>query len=307
MLIYIYDKKYILQTISFSGFSLDVTKESNYNSTIVSFDNRIVSSFILDSLIIVFYVDSNSGGKYYGIRLYNLNLDFIGNSDIDQINGFNEGIGIFSKSYHLKDRHAIFLYYKGVGACSLTLKIGIITNSNIFSERLTKSINEYCLQTNVLMNDLVKINDERLAFYTFKETTLSILTILLFDFYNNYYNLKIREYEIPLSNLQANTEIAGNIFNNILVFSSTVNYTGTKDQFSIFMMFGYVNGTDDIINISIYFTDGNNNEEINLVTKLSENIIIDNNIFGYELNPENIKLVLIPDEILFFNKSNENI
>ena len=122
LLIYIYDKKYILQTISFSGFSLDVTKESNDNSTIVSFDNRIVSSFILDSLIIVFYVDSNSGGKYYRIRLYNFNLDFIGNSDIDQINGFNEGIGIFSKSYHLKDRHAIFLYYKGVGACSLILK-----------------------------------------------------------------------------------------------------------------------------------------------------------------------------------------
>ena len=98
LLIYIYDKKYILQTISFSGFSLDVIKESNDNSTIVSFDNRIVSSFILDSLIIVFYVDSDSEDKYYyRIRLYNFNLDFIGNEDIDQIDGFNKGIGLFSK------------------------------------------------------------------------------------------------------------------------------------------------------------------------------------------------------------------
>ena len=307
LLIYIYDKKYILQIISFSGFSLDITKESNYNSTIVSFDNRIVSSFILDSLIILFYVDSDSRGKYYRIRLYNFNLDILGNADIDQINDFNEGIGIFSKSYHLKDRYAIFLYYKGMGACSLTLKIGIITNSNTFSERLTKSVNEYCLQTNVLMNDLFKINDERLAFYTFKETTLAILNILLFDFFNDYYNLKIREYEIPLPFLQAKIEIAGNIFNNILVFSSTVSYIGSEEQFSIFMMFGYVNGTDEIIDISKFFNYDDNNEEINLVTKLTENITIDNNIFGYELNPDNIKLVLIPEEILFFNKSNENI
>ena len=312
LLIYFYEKKHILQIISFSGFSLNVTIQSNYDSAIVSFNNRILSSFIMDSLIILFYVDNDNEGKYYKINLYDFDLVVCGNSEIDRLTDFNEienETGMFSKCFYLKDKYSIFLYYKGTAKNSLTLKIGQINNNNSFSEILSKSINEYNFQTEVRMNDLVKLNEERLAFLAFKENAFSILTILLFDFYNDYKNLNIREFEISLGNLEAFIEITGNIFNNILVFSSTVKYKGDGYFFSIFMMFGYANGTDDIIDISEYFMDNNsnNNDEINLVTKLTENIIIDYNIFGYKVNFDNIKLVLIPNEILFFNSINENL
>jgi hypothetical protein len=53
-------------------------------------------------------------------------------------------------------------------------------------------------------------------------------------------------------------EFATVIYNNYLVFSSTVvdpnTYVSEDDDcFSIFMMFGYANGTDSIIDISNYF------------------------------------------------------
>ena len=301
LLIYIYNKKHILQIISFTGFSLDVSKQSNYESAIVSFDNRIVSSFIMNSLIILFYVDSDNERKYYKIKTYDFNLTNYGNSDIDNITEFNEGDGIFSKCFNLNDIYSIFLYYKSYVKNSLTLKIGQITKTNPFSEILKKNIDEYYFQTEVRMNDLVKLNDEILAFLTFKQNSFSILTILLFDFYNDYQNLIIREYEISLGNLEGYLEIVGNIFNNFLVLSSTVKYKNDTHYFSIFMMFGYANGTDDIIDISDYFMDNNtnNNYEFNLVTKLTDNIIIDNNIFGYEVNLDKIKLILIPDEFYF--------
>ena len=73
------------------------------------------------------------------------------------------------------------------------------------------------------------------------------------------------------------------------------------EYFSIFMIFGYANGTDDEIDISQYFTDIDNfNQSNNIITKLQEGLIIDNNIFGY-IPANKIKLISIPQQILFYN------
>ena len=66
------------------------------------------------------------------------------------------------------------------------------------------------------------------------------------------------------------------------------------------MIFGYANGTDNTIDISPYFMDDNINNENNLITKLIENIHIDNNLFGYQI-VEKIKLISIPEQIIFYN------
>ena len=305
LLTYINDKKYILQLLSFNQFSLsNVTIDSNYGSATLSFDIRIVSSFIMDSRIVLFYIDDS---RYYKLIIFKFDLTLNGYADIDQLNDFNEGIGIFSKSFHLRDYFAIFLYYKGLGTSSLRLKIGTLDTTNSFTEKFSKDLNQYFFHTSTLLNDFVKLNSERFFFVAFKETTLSELTILLFDFYNDYHNLKIREYQVSFDNIQASSEIVGNIFNDLFVFSSSVNITGTQNEFSIFMMFGYANGTDISIDISEYFMDDNPTNENNIITKLTENIIIDNNIFGYELDTNNVKISLIPEEILFYNSNNVNI
>ena len=47
-----------------------------------------------------------------------------------------------------------------------------------------------------------------------------------------------------------------------------------------------------------------NNSNLNIVELLTETILIKNNVFGCEPVTDKIKLVTIPDEILFYNKSN---
>ena len=113
--------------------------------------------------------------------------------------------------------------------------------------------------------------------------------------------MKIRSYESNLNDLfEVNKELSADVYNNLLVFSSTVVSPGSSDQFSIFMMFGYANGTDGTIDISEFFMDDYINSNKNIVTELTKNIIIENNIFGYEVK-EQLKLVSIPEEILFYN------
>ena len=50
----------------------------------------------------------------------------------------------------------------------------------------------------------------------------------------------------------------------------------------------------------------NYNSDNNLINKLIEGLTIDNNIFGYEIIMDKIKLINIPNQILFYN-GNEDI
>jgi len=91
------------------------------------------------------------------------------------------------------------------------------------------------------------------------------------------------------------SEISAFIYNDFLAFTGTlVKNSDTSATFSIFMIFGYANGTDSEIDISPYLLDSPNyNNSLNLYDYLTENLIIENNIFGYE-NAGKIKLVSIP-------------
>ena len=86
------------------------------------------------------------------------------------------------------------------------------------------------------------------------------------------------------------------------MLTSTVSPSGGNDLSSILLFFSYPNGTDFYMNISPYVTDSDyyvpgNNLISYLLTKSS----IDNNIFGYTLINE-VKLILIPDEIIFYKQ-----
>ena len=153
------------------------------------------------------------------------------------------------------------------------------------------------------------MNDKRCIFISLRDTSTTSITILLIDFYNEYRNIKIRVYEPNLNDkYQINTEFTADIYNDLLVFSSTANIIDNSAQISILMIFGYPNKIDsslDTLDISDYFTDDNIDNTNNIITKIQDNIIFENNIFGYEI-AEKIKLISIPDEILLYNKNDEN-
>ena len=267
--------------------------------------NRVVSSYIMNSLIVLFYLNRTPN---FVIRVYDFELEQKGSdSELGALDSsdYRTGDGHFFKSIHLKNNIGVFIYYKGQNKYNPVILIGDINENFLYTNKIIKEITEYNFQTNLLLNDLIKINDNRFSFIT-TSTDRTHLYILLFDLYNNDSNLKIRVYKPNLSNYIFVKELATVIYNNYLVFSSTVvdpnTYVSEDDDcFSIFMMFGYANGTDSIIDISNYFMDDNIKNGNNLISKLVENITFDNNIFGYEIDENHIKLISIPDEIIFYN------
>ena len=296
---YINDRKYKLKKFYFTEYSLNLTLASLSEEYSIAYDNRIVSSFIMYSKIIVFFVNWE---KKYEISVYDFNLNKLNTEPIilDSISDFNEGFGIFSKSYHIKDNLAFFIYFKSPTSKNIKVKIGNINNDYTFTKKLSRDITEYKFQYDVLLNDCVKVNEERFIYIGLAESTSEELSILLFDSYNNYDNMKIRLYEVNLNKkYEIQLEFSADIYNNILAFTSTVVNKGSNNQFSILMLFGYANGTDSNIDVSEYFMDDYINSSKNIVSKLIENVIIENNIFGYEIITDKIKLALIPEEILF--------
>ena len=136
----------------------------------------------------------------------------------------------------------------------------------------------------------------------------SMLFILLFDLYNNDSNLKMRMYRIYLYNLyhmKVYLEIKTTLYNNYLVVSLSANKNNPDtNYFSLLMILSYANVTDSIIDISPYLIENINNNgasnQTNFISKLQENIKIENNIFGYELVNE-IKLIDFPSSLNFYN------
>ena len=123
--------------------------------------------------------------------------------------------------------------------------------------------------------------------------------------------MKVRYYNFGFSNekiSQFSKELSGFIYNEFLTFTATVLPPGSSSSdnfFPILMIFGYANGTDFEINISPYFIDSDiYSSSINLLNDLIDHLQIDNNIFSYE-KVQKIKLVSIPQEILFYHSIND--
>ena len=304
---------YNLQKFNFDIFGLD---NSNFQLTTtnemykIDFSNRIVSCFIMNEKIVVFLVGYQK--KYY-LYIYNFNLEPLNKDklpEIDYTTNFNDGIGLFSKAYHIENNDAIFIYFTQPNSKLLKLNIGTISDdSQTFSSKIYKTLNyNHNLNYNTLMNDFIKISPDRFIYLGLNMTYNKEMYIYLFDLYNNYQSMNIRIYRETFNNdHQLCKDLSADVYNNLLIFTATA--TKNSSEYSILMIFGYANYTDNIIDISEYFMDDDINNSNNLVDKLLENINIENNIFNYYIDTNEIKLISIPEEILFYNgnsPSNEN-
>ena len=186
----------------------------------------------------------------------------------------------------------------------------MIGNSS-FKEKLVANIDssEIAINPEVLLNDCVKLNEKRVIILSLSANDETEMFLLLCNFYNEYDNLKIRVYKIKIYKHKMNSEFTAGIYNQHLIISSTVvNYNETliddKSRYSILLILGYINRTDSIIeDISKYFSSEDSNGILNFVEILTQNILIDNNVFGYEALTDRIKLTYIPEEIMFYNKT----
>jgi len=124
--------------------------------------------------------------------------------------------------------------------------------------------------------------------------------------------MKMRRYSYDIGNYIFIKEISASFFNNYLVFDATTivkkDNMGDDDKvnyFSLFMIFGYPNGTIITKDITkILSGSANYDSSINFVNFLYEDIVIDNNIFGYIPDDKTI-ITSIPNEISIINPIDE--
>ena len=314
-------KKFGIQSFDLSSF--DLKKNISFFD---NFNNRIVSSFLLEqkNLLVLFYlksVDNPNQKEFnnakYAIRFYDYDLTLkneviISNNYVDQP---RSGEGLFFKGLHLKDNYAAFLYFtKGYDNTKIKFNISsLVENSGQYSfSNINEFEKEYGFVSDITLNEFIKVNDDQLAFITTKKIGSDSsyyfeLHILLYDLYNDYNNIKIRQYNYNLDNIQPFKELTAYVYNDFLIFSSTavspVSYT-SSDFFSMMTFFGYPNGTDHTIDISPYLMDtGYYTTSNNIYNYLMSNMTVENNIFGY-ITVQKINLVSIPDELLFYNITN---
>jgi len=146
------------------------------------------------------------------------------------------------------------------------------------------------------LNDFIKINDNKVVFLYISKSTINELIILLIYINQLSKEINSTSFSVNLDNYKP-TRIKGFGYNDYLLFSSTGNIG--NNYLSIFMIFGYGNGTDNIIDITMFLNKGINEEKENFLYFLYQNFTIENNIFGY-IPLTKIILLSFPEEILLY-------
>ena len=278
-----------------------------------NFDDRIISALIYEKyeLLAIFFIKYES--LKYTIRLHDLNTlelkQEITLNEIQKINNPNTGFGIFFKAIYLQYEYSAFIFFKdGNKGDTLELKfLKIIKKDSGHNVEyiLSKKINSSNFDTSITLSEFYKINCEKLLFVSTIDRTY--LIIMFFETYSWYQYINTRTYKFSMEGYKFINELTVDFFNDFLIFTSTIIPNGLTNEFeksSILIFFSYPNGTDFDINIFPYFSDTEYYSNDNLISFLLNNMTIDNNIFNYTRINE-IKLISIPDEIIFYREGND--
>ena len=161
---------------------------------------------------------------------------------------------------------------------------------NYFNETNEIKLDKYLFLTGYKMNNLIKISDYKLGFFTgsYNSEILYVIIINIFVIDNNKF--KIMYYSIEINkffNFTIFKDIRGHIFNDFIILGTdycldiSCDNENNNNYYSSLMIIGYPNSNDSELDIINYLLLDNNNTINNLIYNLSENLVIDNNIFGY--------------------------
>ncbi len=205
-------------------------------------------------------------------------------------NEVNSDASVFVKCVHLKEEAGAFVYYNANNyPFFLFKKFNKITK--VFDEYLSLSYveltkysnNNYCLK-----NDLIKITDTKLCFTATSSAndTLNIMLINIFESNNvfvRYYQIrffKLNKYKILL-------DMRGSLYKNFIATAFSycrqeVCYNDKEgDHYAGLILFSYPSQENSELNIINYLFDNNDIKISNIIVNFKNNLIIDNNIFGF--------------------------
>ena len=282
----------------------------NKLSELVCTNNNIVTCFeTIEYRIVCLYQNSD-----YKLEIY-IYPQATNTEEIKQTilyeGPLEENENIFFKGIHLKEEIGVFMYYTSTNSKTPIVSIKkYIVNSgmegyNSFNEININKIEDFNSATT--LNDIMKINESKICIVSVSSNK-NILYLVLLSLFENDTKMLISYYSFDMYESHGfyfYQDIRIYLYNNYisLGFSHCTSCSGDNDiHYSSLIIFNYPNVTDTNLDLIDYLSD-NNKDIDSLNINLGDNIIIENDIFGYSIS--GIKIIDISENLkVYFKKNN---
>ena len=304
------DYNFILQKHKFTSVQ-NFVNESTMNNTLVISDINAyfhysgVSCFqTLKKYIMCFFLTKD---KKYIIIVFDENLNELKRSIIDELS-FNVE-NPFYKSIHLKEEIGIFAYYKTSTHLSIKFQEYIPNEIEIKNFSISNiTVDSITFDSYILGCDIMMLSDEKISLCSYKDNQFLII-ILINLFEDKFY--KIRYYSLNVKaqiNIKVYSYVQTHNFNNLLVLGFNYNgdqgLGGVDKLSSCILIFSYPNSSDYYLYLDNYL---NNFTYYNNITiNLTNEVRIENNIFGYVFSGIKIHDLFNCDNLIFYSCANKN-
>ena len=152
-------------------------------------------------------------------------------------------------------------------------------------------LKKYESNPGTLLNDIIKINDYKICICS-TSSNKELLYLLILSLFDNDKKVMVNYYAIEIYKLYSHKiyDMRLFLYNDYITFGfSHCNQDNCESNeiksdlhFSSFIIFNYPNGTDNNLDLLDYLLNAKIDTN-NLAINLSNNIIIENNIFGYKI------------------------
>ena len=307
--IYKEESKYRFYVIRGLLKSTNLTKKLNkiFTKKKTSTNRRMASCFqTKSSKIVCLYQQPEYN---YLITVFNEINDTQGNATLYAGSKASDDIKVFYKGIHLRDEIGVFAYYIKCNDTYPRISFRIINSTDGIEPYRNFSnikMNKKDFSANALLNDIIKLDDNKIAFIAPSNYKLS-LNIVIINLYNNDYQLAMRYYSIEFFysyGYKFYLDLRSFVFNDFIAVAFSHCPQGdcaaiTHKHYSSLIIFNYPNSTDQDFDLIQHLYKTNEKIE-NFTLNLEENInyTIENNIFGYVY--EGIKIFNYPENISLY-------
>ena len=194
--------RFVIKKLKFTEFKLDYATSHLNLKTEKKHNDRVISGFILedDETLGILFIDAvDNKNAHYKVRYFDYNLNEIGSASTlydQEITDPEHGHGKYLQAIYLKDK-VVALFYFHTHLAPLKLQVLEFKKSNnaySYDSRLFIHWSDFSLNDEISLNDIYKIDVDKLAFTSTFWNSNKNLYFLFLDFFNDFKSLKTRYY-----------------------------------------------------------------------------------------------------------------
>ena len=310
-----FQMKFWLQKHIFNSLS-DFSNSDTYlyqkvGSQYDAFGSQISCFLSIQKLIICFYLTKNNNDISYNIVKYD--KDFSNKKELVFASDLNDD-KTFLKCIHLKSEIGVYAYYIYKDNFFFPVFLFKEFDSNTFKDYLPRlEISSHHFLNNVLINDLIKLTESKIAFSSVVEDK-KIVYIILMNIFGDK-KIRLRYYSLNLyesNHYKVLFDLRLHNYNNFTALGLSLCPTDeclfdNNTHYSSLMILNYPNSTDQTLYLDKYLYNNNNITIDNIEIDLKEYLNFENNIFGYVFLKTSIINIDHCGEYKFYLSTNEEV